>query len=151
MLDRETYSYRNDEAIPAFDDAYDVVVMDAACALCSGAARVIARLDRRDRFRICPVQSPLGRALLVHYGLAADDPESWLFLSEGRAYESMDGIARAAGRLGGVAAPLGLLGLVPVRWQDSLYRWVARNRYRLFGGGDLCAMPDPRVRSRLIA
>lgn len=31
------YSYRNDPAVPAFDDRTPVAVMDAECAICSGA------------------------------------------------------------------------------------------------------------------
>jgi predicted DCC family thiol-disulfide oxidoreductase YuxK len=34
--------------------------------------------------------------------------------------------------------------------RDGLYRLVARNRYRWFGRTDICAMPDPGVRKRLM-
>src|SRR6185437_10881432 len=73
-------------------------------------ARLVCRLDRKQEFRIAPVQSPLGRALLAHYGLDADDPVSWLYLIDGRAYGELDAVARAGRRLGGlglIAAPLG--------------------------------------------
>jgi predicted DCC family thiol-disulfide oxidoreductase YuxK len=36
----------------------------------------------------------------------------------------------------------------PVR--DSLYAWLARNRHRLFGRADLCALPDPAFQKRLL-
>ena len=41
---REPYSFRDDPAVPEFDDSRIVVVMDADCALCSQAARRIALL-----------------------------------------------------------------------------------------------------------
>ncbi len=79
----EAYSYRLDPAVPSFDDSSPIVFMDGECALCSGAARTIARLDRKNEFRICPVQTALGRAVLAHYGLSAEEPTTWLSLEVG--------------------------------------------------------------------
>ena len=49
-----------------------------------------------------------------------------------------------------VFRPLGVLRLLPVRVQDWLYARIARNRYAMFGRDDLCAMPDPDLRRRLV-
>jgi predicted DCC family thiol-disulfide oxidoreductase YuxK len=46
--------------------------MDGECALCSFGARLIARFDKAQEFRICRAQSPLGQALFSHYGLTFD-------------------------------------------------------------------------------
>lgn len=148
---RDAYSYRNDVAVPAFDDGGPVVFMDGECMLCTQAARVIARMDTAGTFRICPVQSPLGRAMLGHYGLRADDPESWLYLADGQAYTSMDAIVRAGRRMGGWGHLLAPFALLPRPAQDWLYTRLARSRYRLFGRTDMCALPDERLRRRLMS
>jgi predicted DCC family thiol-disulfide oxidoreductase YuxK len=150
IQDRPPYSYRTDPALAEFDDSGPVVFMDGHCMLCSQGARIISRLDRKARFRICPIQTPLGTAMLAHYGLEPDDPESWLFLDRGRAAASLQAITGIGRRLGGagwLAAPLGLL---PRAVQDWLYRRIAYNRYRLFGRSDMCAIPDPKLQARLI-
>ena len=147
---RAPFSYRSDPAVPAFDDSGPVAVMDGECALCSFGARLIARFDRREEVRICRVQTPLGRALLRHYGLDPADPESWLFLEDGRAHTSLDGMIRAGRRVGGVGWLLQPLRLVPRPVQDRLYVRLARARYRLFGRAEMCALPDPRLRARLM-
>lgn len=144
------WSYRTDPAVPAFDDSGPVTVMDGECALCSFGARLIARFDRREEFRICRVQTPLGRALLRHYGLNPDDPQSWLFIEDGRAFTSLDGMIRAGRRVGGVGWLLQPLKLIPRGLQDRLYVRLARARYRLFGRTEMCALPDPRLRARLM-
>lgn len=146
----EPYSYRADPAVPAFDDRGPVTVMDGECALCSVGARLIARFDRRAEFRICRVQTPLGAALLRHYGLSPDDPESWLYLVDGQAYTSLDAMIRAGARVRGPGLLLQPLRLLPTVVQDGLYGWLARNRYRLFGRTDMCGIPDPALRARLI-
>jgi predicted DCC family thiol-disulfide oxidoreductase YuxK len=40
---------------------------------------------------------------------------------------------------------------LPRAVQDWLYRRMARNRYALFGRTDMCAVPDPRLRKRLMS
>lgn len=149
-VDRAPYAYRDDPEVPAFDDGGPIAFVDGDCALCTFGARLIARFDTRRAFRICRTQSPTGRALLVHFGVDPDDPESWLYLVDGRAYGSLDGIVRAAARVGGVGWLLQPLRLLPGPLQDWLYRRVARNRHRLFGRADICAAPDPALRARLM-
>lgn len=136
--------------MPGFDDARIHLVMDADCALCSRAARRIARLDREDRVRIAPMQGALGRALLVHYGLDPDDPASWLMVEEGRAWSSLDGMAQLFPRLHWIFLPARLVWLLPRGVQDWIYARIARNRYAVFGRDDLCALPDPSVQARLV-
>nr|WP_322788868.1 DCC1-like thiol-disulfide oxidoreductase family protein [Aliiroseovarius halocynthiae] len=43
-----------------------------------------------------------------------------------------------------------VLRLLPKPIRDWLYQRVARNRYRLFGHRDMCALPDPTFQKRLI-
>lgn len=147
---RKSYSYRDDPAVPDFDDAAPVAFMDGDCALCSFGARMIDRLDRRGDIRICPVATPLGQAMLRHYGLTPDDPESWLFLEDGRVWRDFDAMARVGLRSGGWGRGLGLLLAIPAPLRDWLYARIARNRYRLFGRADLCALAPSSLRARLM-
>ena len=149
-LSNEPRSYRNDPAVPSFDDTRPLTVMDGECALCSTGARLIARFDKSGEIRICRAQTKLGHALLQHYGLSADDPESWLYIVDGRAYTSLDAMIRVGSRVGGVGKLLQPLRLLPRRLQDGLYQRLARNRYRLFGRTDMCEIPDPALRARLV-
>ncbi len=124
--------------------------MDGECALCSFGARMIARFDRKAQFRICPGQTALGTALLAHYGLKPDDPETWLLIMDGRAYGSLDAIIRVGQTVGGVGHVLRVLRILPRGLQDWIYRRIARNRYTMFGRGDMCALPDEQLRKRLL-
>lgn len=150
LTSRDAYSYRVDPKVPAFDDGGPITVMDGECALCSFGARMIARFDRKAQFRICPGQTALGAALLGHYGLKPDDPESWLLIMDGRAYGSLDAMIRVGQTVGGVGHVLRVLRILPRGLQDWIYRRIARNRYAMFGRGDMCALPDAQLRKRLL-
>lgn len=144
------YSYRDDPSVPAFEDAGPVVFMDGECVICSRSARVIARLDRANEFRICATQSALGRAVMTHYGLDPDDPDSWLYLVDGKPYTSMDAVIRVGTRLGGWGRAAQILRILPVSIQDWLYSRLARSRYRLFGRSEVCLIDDKTLHSRLL-
>jgi predicted DCC family thiol-disulfide oxidoreductase YuxK len=146
---RPRYSYRDDPTVPKFDDGGPVVVMDGDCALCATGARVIARFDRDEVFRIGRTQSALGASLVRHYGLEPTDPETWLYVEEGRAWSGMEAIIRVGARLGGPGRLLGVMRVIPYSAREWLYRRIARNRY-LFGRTDMCGLPDPKLRARLL-
>lgn len=124
-------------------------VMDAHCALCARGAAWIARNDKRNIFRIVPIHSELGRSLLIRNGLDPDDPASWLYVDNGSTYTSLDALIRVGWRLGGIGKALIVFRLLPRALQDRLYNAVARHRY-LAGRTDLCALPDPHVKRRLV-
>lgn len=147
---REDGSFRKDPVIPQFDHSRILLVMDGECALCSAAARRIARWDRHDAVRIATSASPLGQSLLGHYELSPDDPASWLMIEDGRAYASLDAMIRLGARLRPWMRVFSAFGLLPFSVQDWIYARIARNRYRVFGHADLCAMPDDALRQRLV-
>jgi predicted DCC family thiol-disulfide oxidoreductase YuxK len=89
------------EGDPLDEPGEDLAIMDGDCALCASGARVIVRLDRKREFRIGRTQSLLGAALVRHYGLQPQDPETWLFIENGQAYTGMEAIIRIGERLGG--------------------------------------------------
>ncbi|MEQ8823179.1 MAG: DCC1-like thiol-disulfide oxidoreductase family protein [Filomicrobium sp.] len=149
-LKQQPYSYLHDPSVPAFEAGDVFTVMDAHCALCARGAAWISRYDKAHEFKIVPMQSDVGAALFSHFGLDPNDPASWLYVENGNAYSSLDALIRVGARLGGVWKGLALLRILPSPIQDALYRWVARNRYRMFGTTDLCNLPNPEVQKRLL-
>ena len=136
------YSYRNDPLVPSFADDRPVVLFDGDCALCSHSARTL--LKHGPRFRLVPTQSPLGQALLAHYGLKPDDPSTMLVIEDGRAIGRSDGVLHLMRHLP-LPYRLGVVGyLVPRPVRDWAYGIVARNRRR-FTGQTWCAMPPEGV------
>lgn len=128
-----------------------IAVMDATCALCSWGARMIHRLDRSGEIRIAPIQSETGAALMRSHGLDPLDPDSWLFIEDGGVWRDFDALIRVGERSGGLGRVWSLLRLVPRGPRNWIYARIARNRYALFGRGDMCALPDPAFRARLLS
>lgn len=128
-----------------------VAIMDGDCALCTFGARAIDWLDQSGDIRICPIQTPLGQAILAENGLDPTDPSTWLFLDETGVYRDFDAMIRVGARSGGIGHVLRLLLLLPRPARRWLYHRIARNRYRWFGRRDMCAFPKASLQARIIS
>jgi predicted DCC family thiol-disulfide oxidoreductase YuxK len=144
------YSYRSDGNVPPFPDGKALLVFDGVCVLCSGFARFVLKRDRNRAFCFTAAQSPLGQALLRHYGLDPVVFESNLVLAGGRPYAKLDSVAMTGELLGGGWRALSLLRLLPRGLADWLYDRVARNRYALFGRTERCMIAPAEWRDRFI-
>jgi predicted DCC family thiol-disulfide oxidoreductase YuxK len=68
-----------------------------------------------------------------------------------RVLQRSDAILRAGRELGGLwGASSSIARVVPRPVRDLVYRFVATNRYRVFGRYDTCMLPDPNQRSRFL-
>ncbi len=146
----EPFSYRRDPLVPPFPDDKALIVYDGVCVLCSHLMQAIARRDTAGYYRFTSAQSPLGQALSQHYGLDTETLETVLLIEQGRPWAKFDMVTRVAARLGGIYRGLQLFAILPRAAQDGCYDRLARDRYRLFGRSDVCMLPDPSWRARVI-
>lgn len=144
------YSYRTDPAVPRFADDRPIIIFDGYCALCTGWAKFVLRHDREGRYRLLRAQSPLGRALYVHYGFDPVDYETNILLAEGLAWFKSEGSIRMAEGLGWPWKLAGVFRMIPMAVRDRMYEWIARNRLRLFGRRASCELPDGVDRARFL-
>jgi len=96
-------------------------------------------------------QSPLGRALYVHYGLHPEDYETNILIENGIAWFKSEGSIRMAEGLGLPWSLAAGFRILPMAWRDPLYEFIARNRLRFFGKRDSCYLPDAHYRHRFLA
>jgi len=62
-----------------------------------------------------------------------------------------DAVLRAGRELGGHWSVLAAIAkIVPRPLRDVAYRFVAQNRYRVFGKYESCMLPDPSQRGRFL-
>src|ERR1700740_16600 len=145
------YSYRDAAAVPAFPDDRPIIIFDGYCALCTGWAQFVLRHDSQGRYRLLSAESPLGRALYVHYGLDPEDYETNILITDGIAWFKSEGSIRMAEGLGFPWSVAAVVRVLPLAWRDRLYECLARNRLRLFGKRETCFRPDPRFADRFLA
>ncbi len=132
------------------DLAGPIVVFDALCVLCSADAQFILTHDRRKYFRLAAMQGPHGAALLKRHGIDPENPETMLIVDGDTIWRDSDAVFAVAAGLGWPWRAATVAKIIPRVIRDGLYRWVARNRYRLFGQRKTCWLPSPEWADRVL-
>jgi predicted DCC family thiol-disulfide oxidoreductase YuxK len=124
-----------------------IVVFDGLCNLCSGGARWLENHQAKPPFRLVPMQSDLGRALLTQHGYDPDDPLTFLVLDGRQCLTRADAWIHLVAAAGGGWRLIYATRVIPRAWRDSIYRLIARNRYRWFGRRNTCYLAQPSEKS----
>jgi predicted DCC family thiol-disulfide oxidoreductase YuxK len=127
-----------------------LVVFDGLCNFCSGGVNLALALDRRGALKFTPLQSAYGRELAFQHGLNPDDPATFFLFQDGEPLERSTAALAVAARLPAPWRWATILRAMPRGWRDSLYDWIAANRYRLLGKRDTCRLPTPAERERFV-
>lgn len=147
----DAYTYRNDPAAPEFDDSAPIIIFDGQCVLCSSGVQWMLRRDPEGVTRFAAIQEAIPRALYAHYGLDAEEFDTFMVLKDGRPQLRWAGVLAAARTLPAPWKWLGAAGrIVPRSIGDALYDVLQRNRFGWFGRRDACFLPAAEVRRRFL-
>lgn len=127
-----------------------IIVFDAMCVLCSGNAKLVLRRDSKRRFRLASMQSATGQELYRRFGIDPLNPDTLILVQGDRALRDSDAVIAIYSQLSGWPRAAAVFKLVPRSIRDSLYRWVASNRYRLFGRRETCWLPSAADADRIL-
>lgn len=127
-----------------------IVVFDGVCNLCNGSVNFIIAHDRECRYLFASRQGAVGRKILSDLGIDPDNPHTFVLVKDGRYLFKTDAALEIARDFHGAWRALRILRFVPRPVRDGFYRWVARNRYRLFGRRDQCMVPTFELRTRFL-
>ena len=127
-----------------------IIVFDAQCLLCNRWVQFLLRRPGGRAIRFASMQGATGMRLLAEAGLPTEGLETLLVIEQGRALQHTAAILRVLQVLGWPWRLAGLLRLVPAPLRDRAYRWLARNRYRLFGRSQACMLPATQDAARFL-
>ena len=127
-----------------------IILFDAECVLCSANAQFVLTHDTRGHFRLASMQGKIGAALYIVQGMDPQSPSSMLVIEGNRVRQDSDAVLSIYEALGFPWRLMSLFRIVPAFIRDPIYRWIARNRYRLFGKRTSCWIAPPEFASRIL-
>ena len=133
-----------------------IILYDGVCGLCNRLVQFLLKHDKRSRLRFASLQSDFAAKVLQRHGIDPKDLDTLHVIEnyeqrDERVLQRSDAILRAGRELGGFwSASAAVAKVIPRALRDAIYRFVARNRYRVFGKYDTCMLPDPNQRSRFL-
>ncbi len=122
-----------------------IVYFDGECLLCNRFVHFLIKHDKGDVFRFSTVQD-----LNVSSGTAMVDGDTVLLEQNGRFFEQSEAVLRMLIALGGAWKLFKLAWCIPAFLRNWVYRWVARNRFRIFGRTAYCSVMSPALRHKFI-
>jgi predicted DCC family thiol-disulfide oxidoreductase YuxK len=136
--------------------ANPIILYDGVCGLCNRLVQFLLKHDKHGRLRFAALQSDFADKVLRRHGIDPKDLDTVHVVENydqpnERVLQRSDAILRAGRELGGLwGAFSSIARVVPRPVRDLVYRFVATNRYRVFGRYDTCMLPDPNQRSRFL-
>ena len=127
-----------------------VVLFDGVCNLCNAFIDFIIRRDAKGVFRFASLQSDIGREKTIRCQNRLVGMDSVILVEGDKCYIRSTAALRVI-RMLHFPWYLGyVLIIFPNAWRDTVYDYVARNRYRWFGKRDTCRLPTPEERTRFL-
>lgn len=129
---------------------HDIVLFDGVCNLCNGAILFLIKRDKNDRFRFAPLESEVGKKLLLKHQIDPSKIDSIVLVSDNTAFTKATAALNISRHLGGLWPLLYSLIIIPNFITDAVYDFIARNRYRWFGKKESCMIPTPELQSKFL-
>lgn len=125
-----------------------LIVFDGVCNLCNWAVRFVIRRDPKAKFLFTPLQSAYGKELSFKYQFDTQKADSIQLIKNGILFIESDAILEIIKELAGPWRYFWYLKFWPRFIRDFIYRWIAKNRYQLFGKQEACMVPTPEIQKR---
>jgi predicted DCC family thiol-disulfide oxidoreductase YuxK len=122
-----------------------LILFDGVCNLCNGTVDFILKRDPKKKFRFVALQSEAGEVTRKKFSIP-DEIDSVVLIYNEKVYYESDAALEIARLLPAPWKWSVVLKFVPVGWRNTVYKWIARNRYRWFGKKKECRIPAPEER-----
>jgi predicted DCC family thiol-disulfide oxidoreductase YuxK len=126
-----------------------IILFDGVCNLCDSSVQFVIRHDKKDIFRFVALQSELGQKIINHIGISNSKIDSTILYEPGKAYYYKSDVAfKILREVSGIHKILLVFSILPKSLLDSIYDYVAKNRYKWFGRKESCMIPTPELQSK---
>ena len=128
-----------------------IILFDGLCNLCDATVQFIIKRDSKDVFRFVSLQSDLGRELLQKLPIEFQLTDSvFLYESEKVFFYKSQAVFEIVKSIGGIYYCLLIFKLLPNTITNTVYDFIAKNRYRWWGKKESCLVPSKDLQSKFL-
>lgn len=109
-----------------------VLLFDSGCKLCNSSIKFVTKGDKKQQIQQISLSSSDGAAIVAKHP-SLQNINSIIFIANNQVFVESDAIIEIAKHLSFPYKLLAAGRLVPKKWRDTVYRWIAKNRYKWFG------------------
>lgn len=128
-----------------------IILFDGVCNLCNSAVQMIIKHDTKDIFRFVALQSDLGQKIIQHLGIDVQKIDSIILYQPGFAYYfKSEAALEIAKNLGGIFYFATLFSILPTSFNNYIYDYIAKNRYKWYGKKEACLIPTKAIQAKFL-
>ncbi len=127
----------------------NIIVFDGVCNFCNRIVQIIIRHDPSGQIHFAAQQSEAGEKLIKDLAIK-ESSNSVLFVKDGLVYYQSDAVIEIAKLLKGWPIIFKYGIIVPRFLRNAIYKFIAANRYAIFGKQDQCMVPKDEDRGRFL-
>ncbi len=123
-----------------------VVIFDGFCNLCSSLVSFLIRIDKYEKLTFVPFQNDDCQNLINKYPVLKENPKTVILIYENGIFERAEAILKIFKLLGFPWKLFCIVEILPSKILDSIYSFMALNRYSLFGRREQCFIPTKKMK-----
>ena len=128
-----------------------IILFDGLCNLCNASVQFIIKRDTKDVFRFVSLQSNLGQELLQQLPISTQKIDSIILYESDKAYYyKSEAVFEIVKSIGGFFYCLLIFKWLPTAVTNTIYDYIAKNRYRWFGKKEQCLVPTKELQSKFL-
>jgi|TARA_R110000764_G_scaffold219818_1_gene307605 predicted DCC family thiol-disulfide oxidoreductase YuxK len=128
-----------------------IILFDGVCNLCNSSVQFVIKRDKKDVFRYAALQSEVGEQLVNQRHIDTSKVDSIILIEPGVAYYTKsDAALEIAQDLGGLWKLTAVFTWIPTSIRNSIYDFIAKNRYKWFGKQETCMIPTPELKAKFL-
>ena len=113
-----------------------LIFFDDICVLCNRVVRRLIQFDKSDQFRFVTLNGDFAK----QHAFVFDTDAVVVMDVEGQTYFADRAVLFICQQLSSLKWLALAMRIIPVFFRKFLYRWIASNRYRIFGGYEQCPL-----------
>ncbi len=127
-----------------------ILLFDGYCNLCHSSVQFVLKHEKKPEIYFTSLQSKIGIEILNYYSIDPAKTDSLVLIEKNKAYVKSTAALRLAKHLKGIFPIAFSLIIVPSFIRNTVYDFIAKNRYKWYGKKDSCLIPDQNLATRFL-
>lgn len=137
--------------LDTFPENKKLILFDGVCNLCNDAVLKVIQQDRKNVFLFAALQSKTGKTITEELGIDASKIDSIiLYIPKKAFYIKASAALNIMKEFSGLWKLSQIACLFPRFFNDFIYDFVAKNRYKWFGRKNQCMMPTKELEKKFL-
>jgi len=127
-----------------------IILFDGVCNFCDKSVNFIIKRDTKDQFLYAPLNSEAGIDFIKTQSEKVKNTDSIILITNNKVYSKSTAAIKIVSKLKGLWFLMSLFYIVPSFIRDTVYDYIAKNRYQWFGKLDSCKVINVKEKNKFL-